>query len=789
MLKTGSNLEKENLRREALLSCGIMDSLPEGNYDALTTLAASICEAPIAYISFISDNRLWLKSALGLPADLKNVPREETLCNYTISEEEEVLEIYDTLNDRRFSGLPSVTGPPFVRSYVGAALIDENGFRLGSLCVIDMVPRKFSPHQITCLKMLSKQVISLISLRKQQKLQDEYAQLFDSSNEIHCILNRDARIHKINNSVESMLGFAPQEAIGRYIWDYCIDCDLPVLRNKIANEISLKHKYFEVETRISDKSGNIIWMSWSANFTHEKWYVSGRNITGQKQILDELKELSVVADGVNNGIIITDKNGIVVWTNRALEKMMGYSLADFNGKKPGDVIRGEHTDMTTVMKARELAENNQPYEVDIQAYRKDGSIIWLTVINSVLFDDEGGLLKQIKVFVDITARKNAEEEMIKAREEALQLSRAKDLFISVMSHEIRTPLNAVIGVSHLLMDEDLNPQQKENVQVLQFSAQNLMGLINDVLDLTKIETGNLELEQADVDLADLIKGIIRTQEYKTIEKNIYLKARLDSEIPKLVLADKTRLYQILMNLIGNAIKFTNEGGITVAIKNTGENEHNVSLLFEVRDTGIGIAKDKQGGIFEVFVQAESDTTRNYGGTGLGLPITKKLIELYGSTIQLESSPGKGSVFSFEINFVKSTNQKIAHHSKIKQPLNMSVLIVDDNQINRLLVGKVLTKWGVKTDFAEDGLIAVDKISSENQYDAVLMDINMPNMNGLEATKVIRQKHETYFKDLPILALTASIMQSELDDMSNAGMNDYVLKPFDPDILYEKLSVC
>lgn len=781
----GTVSNDENLRVNALHAYDVIGSLPEAEYDAITKLAAHICKTPVAFISFIDKKEQWVKSEIGL--GITSTPRKNSFCRFLINSDENFIEISDAALDSRVYDNVFVTGPPQFRYYAGVALTNEEGYKIGSLCVMDYKPRQIEAAQKESLLLLAGQIVSLLSLRKKQKALEEYEQLFNSSTEIHCVLDRKARIYKINNAINFILGFSVAEVIGKLAWDYCTNCDVPILQDKISKEISVGKQAFEIETRISGKNGEGVWISWNANFVNQKWYVSGRDITQQKKILSELKELSIVADGVSNGIIISNKNGEVTWVNRAFEQVTGYALADLAGKKPGDIIRGESTDNATIEKAREFTRKKQSYEVDLQAYRKDGSPVWLSVTNSVVLDDEGEVLKQIEVIVDITAKKKADEEMVKAKEEAQQLNRAKDLFISVMSHEIRTPLNAVIGVSHLLMDDDLSPQQKENVQVLQFSAKNLMGLINDVLDLTKIETGNLELEQADIDLRELITGIIRTQQYKTNEKSIYLKADIDSRLPKLIKGDNTRLYQILMNLIGNAIKFTAEGGITITVKNVGESEKNVSLSFQVADTGIGIAKEKQLSIFEVFTQASSDTTRNYGGTGLGLPITKKLVELHKANITVQSSLGKGANFSFVIDFPKSFQLKEKIQSNNKQPLNISVLVVDDNQINRMLVGKVLGKWGVKTDFAEDGLIALEKINAHNTYDVILMDINMPNMGGLEATRIIRQNINFYYQTLPVLALTASVMKDELREMKLAGMNDYILKPFNPDELYNKLS--
>jgi CheY-like chemotaxis protein len=239
--------------------------------------------------------------------------------------------------------------------------------------------------------------------------------------------------------------------------------------------------------------------------------------------------------------------------------------------------------------------------------------------------------------------------------------------------------------------------------------------------------------------------------------------------------------------VSNAVKFTEKGGVNVDLKVIQETDKDVRIRFSITDTGIGIAPDKINVIFEQFKQAEADTTRKYGGTGLGLAISKRLIELHDSRINVDSVPGQGSTFWFTITFNKADKQLNSNNNKVEEGLKINVLVVDDNQINRLLINKILKKWGADADFAENGLEAVNKVVANQNYNVVLMDIHMPEMGGLEATQVIRSNPEPYFQQLPIIALTASMLSNQMGEIDNAGMNDYILKPFDPKILFEKLS--
>ncbi|MBS1524550.1 MAG: response regulator, partial [Bacteroidetes bacterium] len=542
-----------------------------------------------------------------------------------------------------------------------------------------------------------------------------------------------------------------------------------------------------LETPVVTGEGDVKWLKWSLTFKDNKWYGGGRDITSEKKAKSELDILLFAAQKSPTGIVIRDIDRKVVWINDAHEKLLGYSLADVKGKRVSTDAVGADTDMEVFNRAVADFEQYKPYQVELKLYRKDGQPVWVLVSNNPLVNADGVVEYQVGSLVDITDRKKAEMELIAAKEEALQLSRAKDMFISVMSHEIRNPLNAVIGMSHVLMDENTAEIKKENLGILRFSAENLMTLINNVLDFTKIESGNIELEKTSIDLRELVQSIASSMQFNASEKKIYLDYSIDEAIPRSVVGDRTRLCQVLLNLVGNAIKFTEKGGVKIALDLVKQSSRQVQIRFAVTDTGIGIANDKINTIFESFKQATADTSRKYGGTGLGLTISKKLVELHKSEIHVESMPGKGSTFSFSIKFDKEYIHLKNNLSDVETGLQLNVLVVDDNQINRLLISKVLGKWGASTEFAENGQEAVDKIVANRELDVVLMDIHMPVMGGLEATQIIRSKPEEFFQKLPIIALTASVMNSDISEINEAGMNDYVLKPFDPKGLYDKLS--
>ncbi len=607
------------------------------------------------------------------------------------------------------------------------------------------------------------------------------------------IRDKDGVIVWINEALERILGYSLGELKGKTFGNMLIgeQTDLRIANH--AKQAYDKNTPYEIEIQLYRKDGTPVWVFLSNSpFFNDEGQLERQvtvcvDINERKIAESQLTMLSLVASSTVSGVVINNSEGKVEWVNTAFENITGFNLDEVKNQHLGDALKGELTDYGIIERTRELSKNKQSFEIDVLAYRKDREPIWLTVINSVILDESGAVSKYIEVIIDITARKNAEQELVTAKEEALQLSRAKDMFISVMSHEIRTPLNAVIGMSHLLSQDNVDESQTENLNILKFSAENLMTLINDVLDFAKIETGNIELEQAKVDLRDLVHSVASSMQFKASDHHIYFKEDIAADVPDCILGDRTRLVQILLNLAGNAVKFTEQGGVTIQLSVVEQSAGEVKIRFAVNDTGIGIAADKIETIFESFKQADADTTRKYGGTGLGLAITKRLIELHHSKINVDSIPGLGSSFWFEINFKKANNTVVADTDNALNGLNINVLVVDDNQINRLLINKVLKKWGIQAEFAENGLDAVEKVTAKPEYDVVLMDIHMPVMGGLEATGVIRSKDEEYFKKLPIIALTASVLNNQLGEIKESGMNDFILKPFDPKNLYEKLS--
>ena len=421
---------------------------------------------------------------------------------------------------------------------------------------------------------------------------------------------------------------------------------------------------------------------------------------------------------------------------------------------------------------------------------KKGTVKYINQFIKCLNDEKDVPCKILGTIQDISEQKRVELELIKAKEQAEEAVVIKEQFLTNMSHEIRTPMNGIIGFAKILETTKLNDDQKQSVEAIKKAGQNLMVIINDILDFSKIEANKMTVEEVNFSLSKTVYSVIELLTQNAVEKKIKLLCDLDATIHDELIGDPTKLAQILFNLIGNALKFTEKGFVELVVTEIEGNESDCLLKFTVIDSGIGIQKDKIDSIFESFNQASNETTRKYGGTGLGLTITRRLVELQGGQITAESVVSKGSEFTFSLKYKKAKKQiqsYIAVKNKNISPeflKDVNILLVEDNELNQLLAVKVFEKWNKTIDIANNGAEAIEKISN-NLYDIILMDIQMPEMDGIELTRHIRSSMGEK-SNIPIIALTAHATKGEERRCFENGVNDYLSKPYNFEVLLNKL---
>jgi PAS domain S-box-containing protein len=490
---------------------------------------------------------------------------------------------------------------------------------------------------------------------------------------------------------------------------------------------------------------------------------------------------AVVEDG-SDIIFIVDFKGQILYHNDAAEEVLGHKPKSLIEKNMFDYIKPD----THPVFDKKFAESiRKPYNdsVEFQFLCKDGTYKYLE-FNSINLKQKEGLEGLILDCRDISERKRDGEELVRAQ-------KAKEQFLANISHEIRTPINGIAGMAELLSQSPSDEESVTYLNAIKTAADNLKVIINDILDLASIESGKLKFEKIGFNVKDLLSSLIDTFQVQAREKGIQVTAQVDEAANTILLGDPVRLNQVLINLIGNAIKFTHNGYIKVHCSVEKKHRRKYEMRFDVIDTGIGIPTDKLETIFESFSQADESVTRKYGGTGLGLTIVKQLVELQGGRITVESVEDQGSTFSVHIPYAIGSSEDIADHSRNhiisthRDSLkDMNILLVEDNDINRLYANSILKNWACKVDMAENGYVAVEKVK-DTPFDIVLMDVQMPVMDGFEATKAIRLGDEPGNK-VPIIALTANATRKDIEKCLAAGMNDCIPKPFTPDDLFRML---
>lgn len=498
------------------------------------------------------------------------------------------------------------------------------------------------------------------------------------------------------------------------------------------------------------------------------------------ELNDDLALLSEVAARTDAMVIITDGGGTTTWVNAAFSRLTGYAPEEIVGRRPGQVLQGPDTDPSTIDLMRSHVRAGQPFTCEVVNYTKGGDPYWVHIEVQPVTDERGAVTNFIAVQSDVTARREAEERLRAAKVLAEQTAAAKSNFLASMSHEIRTPLNAIIGLTSLLRATDLEGLQREYVDTAASSSQLLLGVINDILNYSSLEFGGVELESEPFAPRTLADETVQLLRPNASAKHVALHLHIDEQLAPVLIGDPTRIQQVLVNLVGNAVKFTDEGTVEVAVTALGERDGRQRVQWRVTDTGIGIPQALQDRLFQPFSQIDASTTRRFGGTGLGLAICKDLIGLMGGTIEVSSTPGVGTEFRVTLDLhvgaegaLAPAEPEVLDAQLLPRP-DLRVLLAEDDAVNQTVALHMLQRLGLRADTANNGLEALDALAQAD-YDLVLMDVDMPVLDGPAATARIRADWPTDRQPV-ILAMTANALAGDRERFLAAGMDAYLAKP-------------
>jgi PAS domain S-box-containing protein len=862
--------ENEVARLESLHRYAILDTLPEQEFDDLSRMAALICGTPIALVSLVDESRQWFKSKVGI-ADAET-PRDVAFCAHAILEPG-VMVVRDALKDERFRLNPLVTGDPNVRFYAGAPLLTQDGHALGTLCVIDRVPRDLTLDQLEALKALSRLVVTELELRRsvtdlskvmreRRLVERELDQLFNLSLDLFCIAGFDGYFKRINPAWEKTLGIPKEELLSRPYLDFVHPDDREATLGE-AKSMGAGIVTFSFENRYRCGDGTYVWLLWNAtpSSDHKLIFAVARDITLRKRaerrmavgyaltrVLAEAETLEAasplilryICEGLGwelGAFWRLDEGAQVLrcvdlWHPPALEfPSFEWATKEFTYQQgvgmPGHVwatgqsawipdVPGQHNFPRASFAKKEGLHSAFGFPVRI------GELV-VGVIEFVsreirkpedelleMFDSIGSQIGQfmerrraeneLKLYADyLEAARHAQEadakrlaqlvkELEVAKRSAEEATRSKSEFLANMSHEIRTPMNAVIGMTELALETKLTPEQREYLGTVKSSAGSLLNLINDILDFSKAEAKKLELDRIDFALRDMLEDTVRVLAVRAQQKGLELACHVVPEVPDALVGDPERLRRIVVNLVGNAIKFTESGEVVLNASVESKSSEEVVLHFSVTDTGIGIPAEKQKQIFEAFAQADSSTTRKFGGTGLGLSISSQLSELMDGRIWVESEVERGSTFHFTARFGLQT-AAIERPEPVPVELrDLPVLVVDDNSTSRQILEEMLTNWKMKPVASCSGPEALEALKRAQKtgkpFQLVLADGHMPEMDGFDLAERVQKDRGLH--GVTFILLTSAGQREDQSRAKNVRAAAAVMKPVKQSELWDAI---
>ncbi len=790
----------ESLRMASLRDHAVLDTPPEKRFDRIVELAAAYFQAPIALISLVDDDRQWFKACIGLA--VAETPREWAFCDHTIRlGAHSVLVVPDALNDARFANNPLVVGVPFIRFYAGAVLTTDDGHNLGTLCIIDTKSRPApSDVDLKYLVTLASLVVDQLELSKALGVLEEQQRMLKSAESMsgvgHWRFDQGTQIVSWSDEVFKIHGIPREAAVPPYevIQQLYHEEDRKTLSQAVS-QAQETGKGYQFQLRIRRPNGEIRHTTAKAecSLDHSGKTISifgvFQDITDQHIAAAALaaseQHYRLLADNVSDVIAVYNVDGTFRYVSPSVFHLLGFTPEELLGRTTFSLIHPDDHDRV----AREFkiaARAGHGAAVEYRASTKGGDIKWLEAKPKFHYYDAGNLAEISDSVRDVTERRMREVALRQASLDAEAADKAKATFLANMSHEIRTPMNGVLGFAELLLASDLDAENRLQVQLIAESGRAMMRLLNDILDISKIESGQMQIAAEPIDLRHLLRSAVKLMEPGAIAKGVDISVRIDPSLPRYISGDQLRMRQIILNLIGNAIKFTERGWVELyAVAEEGSD--GVCLLcIEVRDSGIGIEASQLDRIFKHFAQADDTIERRFGGTGLGLPISAELARLMGGGIGVASALGKGSTFTLRMPLVEvvAEDQVPALHGEAAgactgREHRPRVLVAEDHDINQTLITAMATRVGLDPIIARDGAEAVSMViaaaADHRPFAMVLMDIQMPKVDGLEATRQLRAAGFDA-KTLPVVALTANAYAEDIAACMEAGMQAHLSKP-------------
>ena len=775
---------EEAERLKAVRDLQILDTPPEAAFDRITRLAANIFNVPMAAISLIDHDRQWFKSRIGIAAP--ETPRDWAFCARTILSDD-VLVAPDALLDPRFAASPLVMGAPWVRFYAGAPLRSRDGYHLGALCIMDTAPRPdLDAGQRAILSDLAGMVADECGARgiQHERLAAEAPQ---NGGELYRIIaetapdaiftrDEEGRILSVNSAAEKMFGYTAAELIGQPVTQLMASHDIDPADLRAA-----RRKTSHLEAIGLDKSGREIPVSLSfGEFTR-----SGRRIftaivrdeterhRAEKERAASEHNYRTAVNCIQEVIFQTDARGCWTFLNPAWTDITGFPMEESLGRSCLDFIHPDNNERSRELFAELIAGKQEYCRHEIRYLTNDGAFRWLEMSARPMLDPAGHVRGTSGTLNDVTDRRRVEEELRGAKEEAERASKAKDEFLSRVSHELRTPMNAILGFAQLLDLDDLTPEQRSNMSRILRAGKHLLGLLNEILDISRIESGRIAVELEPVDSAEVMKAAVELVQPLLAERGISLSTAEMEGV--MVLADRQRLTQVFLNLLSNAVKYNRDNG-QVAL---GYKHVNGDVRIYVTDTGFGLSEDLVQKLFQPFERLGAERT-NVPGTGLGLALSKRLVELMRGSVGVESKPGIGSTFWVQFHRLEQPASEIARAaspaSDSSRKTCSTVLYIEDNLINiHLIEGIMKRRADVRLISAMQGNLGLE-MARIHTPDLILLDLHLPDLSGIQVLRRLREDPRT--ASIPVVIITADALPGTRRQLLEAGAYAYLNKPID-----------